>query len=62
MSPEFQIRATENELQARKLYSYAEAMLFCPSKVKPETLQRLEKHLGELRENSCLTTSMPRYF
>lgn len=46
MSPEFQIRATENELQARKLYSYAEAMLFCPSKVKPETLQRLEKHLG----------------
>ncbi|KAL1456446.1 hypothetical protein WDU94_001177 [Cyamophila willieti] len=46
MSPEFQIGPTENELQKRKLYLYAEAMLFCPSKVKPETLERLEKILG----------------
>ncbi|XP_026680018.1 huntingtin-interacting protein 1, partial [Diaphorina citri] len=46
MSPEFQIGPTENELQKRKLYLYAEAMLFCPSKIKPETLEQLEKHLG----------------
>ncbi|KAI5700707.1 hypothetical protein M8J75_002220 [Diaphorina citri] len=48
MSPEFQIGPTENELQKRKLYLYAEAMLFCPSKVKPETLEQLEKHLASI--------------